>query len=630
MLETLLALLIAMPFAAGAAVWLLRASSLRAIFVFSTCAVLAVSAVLLAGQAPFVYAPGPAWRYLVRIADFTVLFVVLYYGYKHYSPLIMILAGVQMLLLAWLEFFRLDHAAAHAVFRCDNLALILVFIVCIVGGLVCVYGLPYMNRHEKHLGLKRSRQHQFFAVMLAFLGAMNGLALADDLVWFYFFFEVTTLCSYWLIAHDGTQEAVKNAVRALWMNSLGGAAFAAALVWINADVGLLTFRAVLDAGYGTGFVFFPIALLCFAGLTKAAQAPFQAWLLGAMVAPTPVSALLHSSTMVKAGVYLVLRLAPVMSGSFTGLAVSLCGAFTFVAAAALAVGQSNGKKVLAYSTVSNLGLILACAGLGSPLALTAAVMLMIYHAVSKGLLFLCVGTMEQGIGSRNIEDMRGVYAVMPRTTLIAAAGIMTMILPPFGMLLGKWMAVEAAAANIFVVVMLVFGSALTVLYWARWAGTLISDAHGGPKARSPQRLASAILGVLLTLAVILSLAAPLVYTKAVAPVFASTAPAFKSYGGMLVGPYGAYPAYPLFILAGIGLAFALAAAKKSGKAKLQDPYLGGAAPAGPGRFVGPMNRPVDLAASNYYLENLFGEGALTAKVNLAALLLIVMLFGGAL
>ena len=137
-----------------------------------------------------------------------------------------------------------------------------------------------------------------------------------------------------------------------------------------------------------------------------------------MVAPTPVSALLHSSTMVKAGVYLVLRLSPAFAGTMLAGIVSLTGAFTFVAASALACGQSNGKKILAYSTIANLGLIIACAGMATPAAITAAILLIIFHAVSKGLLFLCVGTIEQHIGSRDIESMRGLYKIMPRVAVI--------------------------------------------------------------------------------------------------------------------------------------------------------------------------------------------------------------------
>ena len=221
------------------------------------------------------------------------------------------------------------------------------------------------------------------------------------------------------------------------MNMVGGIGFLAAMLFMQKAIGTLSIQAMLAQSvvmHSTAAML-PIAFLCFAAFTKSAQLPFQSWLCGAMVAPTPVSALLHSSTMVKAGVYLVLRLSPAFAGTMLAGIVSLTGAFTFVAASALACGQSNGKKILAYSTIANLGLIIACAGMATPAAITAAILLIIFHAVSKGLLFLCVGTIEQHIGSRDIESMRGLYKIMPRVAVITLFGIVTMMLPPFGALL---------------------------------------------------------------------------------------------------------------------------------------------------------------------------------------------------
>jgi ech hydrogenase subunit A len=152
-----------------------------------------------------------------------------------------------------------------------------------------------------------------------FLGAMNGLVFANNIYWLYFFWEVTTLCCFELIAHDLTKEAVNIAAKALWMNSVGGTAFVLAIIYLYANHGgaeALSLQNIINGGFGQAAVaMLPIALLCFTGFTKAAQMPFQGWLLGAMVAPTPVSALLHASTMVKAGVYLVVRLAPIYVGT---------------------------------------------------------------------------------------------------------------------------------------------------------------------------------------------------------------------------------------------------------------------------------------------------------------------------
>ena len=159
------------------------------------------------------------------------------------------------------------------------------------------------------------------------------------------------------------------------------------LIYLNSSGILLSVNYLLHFP-NVAALTIPLALIAVAGLTKAAQMPFSTWLTGAMVAPTPVSALLHSSTMVKAGVYLLVLFAPLFSQTWVGVFLALIGAFTFVVTSALAISQSNAKKVLAYSTIANLGLITACAGIGTPEAIMAAILLIIFHAVSKALLFL--------------------------------------------------------------------------------------------------------------------------------------------------------------------------------------------------------------------------------------------------
>ncbi len=167
----------------------------------------------------------------------------------------------------------------------------------------------------------------------------------------------------------------------------------------------------------------PVCALAFAGLTKAAQMPFHTWLLGAMVAPTPTSALLHSSTMVKAGVFLLVKLAPVFRVCpVPSVMVVLVGGITFALCSFMAISQSNAKRVLAYSTIANLGLITACAGVGTPEAVWAAAFLILFHAIAKSLLFLCVGTAEHHIGSRDIEDMDLLFDRMPRPGALHDAG----------------------------------------------------------------------------------------------------------------------------------------------------------------------------------------------------------------
>jgi ech hydrogenase subunit A len=259
------------------------------------------------------------------------------------------------------------------------------------------------------------------------------------------------------------------------MNLLGGVAFAIAILYLATQAGgIMGINELLVSG--KAIVLVPVVLIGFAGLTKAAQLPFSSWLVGAMVAPTPVSALLHSSTMVKAGVYILVRLAPIFQATFAGYVLAFIGALTFLIASGIAISQSNAKRVLAYSTIANLGLIVACAGIGTAEAIWAAILLIIFHAISKSLLFLAVGTVEHKIESRDIEDMNGLIMRMPKVAAMMVIGIAGMFLAPFGMLISKWAAIQAfidAPFGFIFAIILAFGSALTLFFWAKWMGRLI-------------------------------------------------------------------------------------------------------------------------------------------------------------
>ncbi|MBF0117218.1 MAG: NADH-quinone oxidoreductase subunit L [Desulfobacterales bacterium] len=637
MKELLVFILIVSPFMFAVLCSIIKSDKIRSFVVLAMGIILSVSSLLLITKVPFSFSPKSVFtikvNHIIEVSDFLLLFLMLFFAFKYKSILIRIFVIFQMVFVSYFDFFLKQNHSDYPTIYCDHLSLIMVLIISIIGSLICFQAVPYMKEHEHHLNIHPaiSKQRGFFFVMVLFLGAMNGLALSNDMMFFYFFFEVTTICSFLLIGHDQTEVAIKNSIRALWMNSLGGCAFIVAIVWIYSQIGTLDIQEIIRTYGNAKYYVLPLALICLAGFTKSAQFPFQSWLLGAMVAPTPVSALLHSSTMVKVGVYIVLRFSPVFKGIFLSQCVALCGAFAFLAGAALAVGQSNGKKVLAYSTISNLGLILACAGINTPAAHTAAILLIIFHAVTKALLFMCVGTIEQHIASRDIEDMRGLYAEMPITALITVMGVITMIMPPFGLLLGKWMAMEAAARNLLVILMVSLGSALTVMYWARWAGTLMSDPFAGKfKLESQPILTWIPLLSLCSLASVLSFLAPLVYTKMIVPDLNSNFIPFDIHRGIFENSYGQFPVVPLCLIAILGFGVAVWAVKSAASSRIVPPYLSGAQTAEPGTFTGPMNQLVKSEARNYYLSRIFGEKRLTTCINLAAGVWLILMVGGTL
>ena len=272
-----------------------------------------------------------------------------------------------------------------------------------------------------------------------------------------------------------------------------------------------------------------------------------------MVAPTPVSALLHSSTMVNAGIYLILRMAPAFSGTALSFGIALVGAFTFMISAVLALNERVSKGILAYSTIGNLGLIILCAGINTPLSYAAALTLLLFHSVSKGLLFLCAGVVENRVDTRLIEDWEGLLAKLPLTTVIMVIAMLSMFLPPFGMLLGKWAAIDAivSAPTIGKIIMIIFvliGSAATTVYYSKWLGHMLMLPQSGKGLGNEELPAPYVLSMftLLSLSVVMGLGVSLLINSVVLPAMpvgyvssigASVVSVTTGFGSFLTIPY---------------------------------------------------------------------------------------------
>ncbi|MDP3291547.1 MAG: proton-conducting transporter membrane subunit, partial [Sulfuricurvum sp.] len=323
------------------------------------------------------------------------------------------------------------------------------------------------------------KKRLFVGGLLVFLSVMNLIVIANSILLFFFLFEMTTLASYLLIAFRDDEVSRANALKALWMNQIGGV-----VILLGALVAIIGFKTVMfdtllqSSG---GMVLFSIALLSMAALVKGASIPFEGWLLGAMVAPTPVSAMLHSATMVKIAPYLILKLAPALAVSMVGGIISIIGALVFVAASYLALSRSVLKEILGYSTVALLGLMMALAAIGTQESMNLALALMLFHALSKALLFLSAGVLERLHHAKDIADMKGMVTRSPKTVGFILFGFVSLTLPPFGLFMGKLFAISSIASllkdhpsNLIILLSLIVGSALMVLLYFKVASALLS------------------------------------------------------------------------------------------------------------------------------------------------------------
>ena len=557
---------------------------------------------------------------VLSIVELLIAVIIIGLSIKYKKVLAFILALIQLGLLIALEVSGIVAPASTIVLTLNNLTLIMVLIIGIIGSLICVYALGYMKDYTAHNPDIPDRRRYFFVILFLFLTAMFGIVLSGNLMMILGFWEVTTLCSFLLIGYSRTKEAVTNSFRAVWMNLIGGIAFTGAVIslaLIDPAADLLQISHLLTYG-DVAALTIPLALLAVAGLTKAAQLPFSSWLTGAMVAPTPVSALLHSSTMVKAGVFLLIVLAPLFSKTWVGIALALVGIFTFLATSALAIAQSNAKRVLAYSTIANLGLIVACAGIGTPEAITAAILLTIFHAVAKCLLFLCVGAVEHKIGSRDIEDMDALIVRLPLLAVMMVIGIVGMYLVPFGMLISKLAAIEAfisAPLGFVFIIILAFGSALTVFFWTKWLGKLFmrmaKPAEQKPSLNFSEGLTVSLIGIL---TIVVSAGFPVITRYVIAP-FAGDISSMDFFG-----LDAAFICGLMFVILLILVVAALVGSKSG---RVVKPYLNGRAVDENGRFLGSLGVYKEAKTANYYLEEYVGEKKLLLPSQIIAIVLIV-------
>ena len=617
--------LILVPLIAGLVLLCLRPNLPRKILVSGVTLAVCCGSVALALQpTPLHLGDLPASQHGINLGMFLVeiamsLFI-LYVGVRAKHWLIVLLTLAQAGLMVWFELGPGADLKVTQNLFVDNFTVIMALINGIVGGGICIYALGYMREyHEVAHRDVQDRRPLFFALLFIFMGAMFGLIFANNLVWLYLFWEITTLCSFLLIGYTQTEEAKRNALLALVMNLAGGLAFALAIVWLQKKTGSIELQAMINSP-DKALLLLPAALLCFAGITKSAQLPFSSWLLGAMVAPTPVSALLHSSTMVKAGVYLVLRMAPLVASTKVGMMVALVGAVTFVIGSLAAITTSEAKRVLAWSTIANLGLIVLCGGIGTYEAVWAGILLIIFHAVAKCLLFLCVGVVEHKLHSRNIEDMSGLVVRMPRVAIMMQIGMAGMFLAPFGMLISKWAVLKAVVdAYPMLSVFIAFGSAATLFFWVKWMGKLIEVVRPAERIKKELVLGEAIALYGLSAATALAcLLFPLISIRFIEPYI------YAVYGQS--ASLGEGNIIIMTIMMAMVLLFPVSFMGYGRGVKVVDAYLGGANVHSSVRFRSTADSVQDVAMGNYYLHNLFSEAWLSRwGVIGSALLLVAML-----
>lgn len=386
--------------------------------------------------------------------------------------------------ISWIPSLGVDLALAM-----DGLGSWFALIITGVGTLVLLYAAGYFEDPAKYV--------RFASYTLLFMAAMLGIVLSANLLLLFVFWELTSVTSYLLIGfYHEREEARDGARRALIVTGGGGLAMLAGVILIGVTVGSFDLETILANGeqIKASAVYAPAVILILIGaFAKSAQYPLHFWLPGAMEAPTPASAYLHSATMVKAGIFLLARLYPAIGDTplFNGT-VTAVGLFTAVYASIYALRQSDLKAILAYSTVSWLGTLTFLIGLGTKDSIKAAIVGVLAHALYKGALFLTAGSIDHAAGTRDIERIGGLGRVM-RFTLIGAviAGISMAGIPPlFGFLAKETLLVGALEFDPIITALVIVSAIFTTLaalriLWDSFAGSIPEDIPHKPHEVSP-------------------------------------------------------------------------------------------------------------------------------------------------
>lgn len=339
----------------------------------------------------------------------------------------------------------MPELALNLAFRLDGLSLLFNLLILGIGLLIILYAHYYLAKDEPY--------GRFYAFLMLFMASMVGISMSDNLILLWLFWELTSLSSFLLIGYWSHQsDARKGARMALTVTGAGGLALLAGLLLLGDMAGSFNMGDVLASGeviLADSRYPLMLGLVLLGAFTKSAQFPFHFWLPHAMAAPTPVSAYLHSATMVKAGIFLMARLHPAIAGSeLWSVVVSLVGIITMLYGAWFALMKTDLKGILAFSTVSHLGLITVLLGIGSPMAILAALFHILNHATFKAALFMSAGIIDHETGTRELKQLGGLKKAMPVTALLTTLAAASMAgVPLFNGFLSKEMFFTEALAT---------------------------------------------------------------------------------------------------------------------------------------------------------------------------------------
>ena len=459
---------------------------------------------------------------VIGIAAVIAIYLI-YEGLRHRRYAAPLFAFVQVAVLAVFELIQGTGIKVEHNLYVDRFSMILMIFISITGGLICCYGNRYMDRfHQKYPELK-DRRNVFFAAIFFGIAAMMGLVIFNNLMWIYLVWEIIIVTSFVLIGYAGTAGALKAAFHYLTWNLFGGLALTAGILILGQVFGTLELNVVMKIGslYGD-MVAIPAIFIVLAGLILAMQIPFSGWLIRGEDFTSPAIAVISCVTSANAGVFLILKLAPVLgTENFAGIMTMMVGGLTFLTASLVAVFRPEAAKTVSCSTVASMGLIVACGGIGSAEAVAAGILLLLLHGVSKALMLASAGTAaldHEKYDGRQDLSIRELFTGRPKLAACMLTGTAALFMANFELLIMRYNSLSefAESGNILLFAALCFGAGAAIFYLAKCMGQLTLTA-AEPELDAGETLLARPVKLLTALTVFLCIVFPLVSMFGVMP-----------------------------------------------------------------------------------------------------------------
>jgi proton-translocating NADH-quinone oxidoreductase chain N len=387
----------------------------------------------------------------------------------------------------------------NLVLTADGLAVFMAITSSLVGAVIVLYSFDYIHHYDN--------RNEYYLMVTLFLGSMMGLVYAGNLIFLYVFWEITAIASWRLIGFFREKEYVFKADKAFLVTVFGALAMLLGFIYIYQATGSFDLLTIKEAFKNSAIPDIAVLLILIGILSKSATLPFHTWLPDAGIAPSPVTALLHAAVLVKIGVYVFARLfiSTLTLGEIWHTVVPVIAGISALVSAGAALVETDMKRIIAYSTVSQIGFILLGFGISNGVGCAGALLYILMHGLAKGGLFLCAGIIEQNTKTKDITKMGGLIATMPITAfsfLICAFSVMG--IPPFGGFFSKYLVFAGAtnSGNVWIIGMFLFGAFLTLIYLFR----IFNLIFLGEAQKPPVKEGSAVMLVSVAILAALSIA----------------------------------------------------------------------------------------------------------------------------